>query len=105
MTQRRDKYAASKTSSPIRERCAVGCGTAECQLGLHGIWREPNEYDSLAGARNQCLQKEMHEEVGAMTSKGNQTELVRFPLWLPLGGVKKACRDRQASSVTAHFLT
>jgi hypothetical protein len=34
---------------------------------------------------------------------GNQARDGRFPLRLPLPGAKKACRDRQASSVTAHF--
>ena len=34
---------------------------------------------------------------------GNQARDGWLPLRLPLPGVKKACRDRQASSVTAHF--
>ena len=34
---------------------------------------------------------------------GNQDAHDRFPLWLPLGPVKKACRDRQASSVSCYF--
>jgi hypothetical protein len=36
-------------------------------------------------------------------SNGNQGRISWFPLWLPLGPAKKACRERQASSVTAHF--
>ena len=36
-------------------------------------------------------------------SNRNQGRISWFPLWLPLGPAKKACRDRQASSVTAHF--
>jgi len=32
----------------------------------------------------------------------NQQQHERFPLRLPLGAVKKACRDRQASSVSPY---
>jgi hypothetical protein len=34
---------------------------------------------------------------------GNQQQHERFPLRLPLLGHKKACRDRQASSVADHW--
>ena len=36
-------------------------------------------------------------------SNGNQGRISWFPLWLPLEAAKKACRDRQASSVSAYF--
>ena len=34
---------------------------------------------------------------------GNQQPDERLPLWLPLLADKKACRDRQASSLSSYY--
>ena len=88
--------------SPERER--VSCGTPQCQLTFQPLPENLTTECALAVLRNSLPRKEIGQACTTAAANGNQSRYEWLPLWLPLRRAKKACRDRQAISVTAHFM-